>query len=149
MSCAPVMIPKGTQFGFYTTTSATPVSVKGNNHWEVRCICGTVKLCKGANLRSGRSNSCGCSAGDTISRKAVVRLSANPRTSSSSREPREPREAKAPMYPAKPTAAELTALAALPPDLRLALAMRKSGAKWGEVLELTGLTREQVQSLQP
>lgn len=144
MSCAPVMIPKGTQFGFYTTTCATPVSVKGNNYWEVKCVCGTVKLCKGANLRSGRSNSCGCSAGDTISRKAVVRL--NPVTRTASAAPRKPREN---LYPSKPTTAELAVLAALLSDLRLALAMRKSGAKWGEVLELTGLTREQVEALQP
>lgn len=135
----PVFIPTGTRFGFYTTTSATPIPIKGNNHWQVRCICGAIRLCKGSNLRLGKSKSCGCSAGDTISLKAIERL--NPATRKPSA-PRRPRSTTDPIEQTPPA----PDLAILTPELRLALAMRRSGAKWREVLEVTGLTRDQIET---
>lgn len=134
---SPFLIPKGTRFGHYVTTGATPVPIAGNNHWEVRCVCGTVKLCKGANLRSGRSNSCGCQA-----------KGRPPGKPSRPAAPRKPREVKAPEPPPEvklptPEPAELT------PPMKLALAMRKSGARWSAVLEVTGLTQHQVETNTP
>ena len=135
--------PKGTRFGYYTTTGIGPVSISGNNHWEVRCVCGTVKLCKAANLHSGRSKSCGCSAGDAISLKAIVRLNPANRTALAPRRPRETRE-PIELKP-KPPAPEPVDL---PPALKLALALRKTFTKWSEVFELTGLTREEIEAYQ-
>lgn len=133
--------PKGTRFGYYTTTGIGPVSISGNNHWEVRCVCGTVKLCKAANLHSGRSKSCGCSAGDAISLKAIIRLNPANRTASA---PRRHREIAEPVK-LKPPAPEPVDL---PPALKLALSMRKTMTKWSEVFELTGLTRDEIEPYQ-
>jgi len=133
----PVFIPTGTRFGFYVTTSSPPVPVKGNMHWEVRCVCGAIRLCKEANLRQGKSKSCGCSAGDTISLKAIERLHSTTRKPST---PRKPRGTSGPIEETPPA----PPLAPLTPELRLALAMRRSGAKWNEVLEVTGLTQAQL-----
>lgn len=133
----PFFIPAGTRFGFYVTTNSPPVPVKGNMHWEVRCVCGAIRLCKGANLRQGKSKSCGCSAGDTISLKAIERR--NPATRKPSA-PRRPRSTTDPTEETPPA----PDLAILTPELRLALAMRRSGAKWREVLEVTGLTQAQL-----
>jgi hypothetical protein len=135
----PVHIPKGTQFGFFTTIGHTPIGIKGNNHWEVRCICGAIRLCKGSNLRLGKSKSCGCSAGDTISLKAIVRLNPDTRKPSG---PRKPRGTATPLDP--PALPPPPPLSPLTPELRLAQAMRRSGAKWNEVLEVTGLTQAQL-----
>lgn len=30
------------------------------NMWECECVCGTIKACHRANLRSGNTTSCGC-----------------------------------------------------------------------------------------
>lgn len=133
----PFFIPTGTRFGFYVTTSSPPVPIKGNMHWEVRCVCGAIRLCKGANLRQGKSKSCGCSAGDTISLKALERLNTANRKPST---PRKPRSTTDPTEETPPA----PDLAILTPELRLALAMRRSGAKWDEVLEVTGLTPAQL-----
>jgi hypothetical protein len=135
----PFFIPAGTRFGFYVTTNSPPVPVKGNMHWEVRCVCGAIRLCKGANLRQGKSKSCGCSAGDTISLKAIERRNPATRKPYTPRKPRSTTDPPEETPPAQP-------LAPLTPELRLALAMRRAGAKWDEVLEVTGLTQEQIET---
>jgi hypothetical protein len=132
---------KGTRFGFYVTTGVGPISIGGNNHWQVQCVCGTIKLCKAANLHSGRSKSCGCSAGDTISLKAIARL--NPATGTASG-PRRHREIAEPVKPKPPVAEPVD----MTPAMKLALSMRKSFTKWSEVFELTGLTREEIEAYQ-
>jgi hypothetical protein len=133
--------PKGTRFGFYVTTGVGPIPIGGNNHWQVQCVCGTIKLCKAANLHSGRSKSCGCSAGDTISLKAISRL--NPLTGTASG-PRRHREIAGPVAP-KPPAPEPVDIS---PAMKTALAMRKTFAKWAEVFEVTGLTRDEIEAFQ-
>jgi hypothetical protein len=133
--------PKGTRFGYYTTTGVGPVSISGNNHWQVQCVCGTIKLCKAANLHSGRSKSCGCSAGDTISLKAITRLNPLTRTAST---PRRHREIAEPVAPKPPTPEPVD----MTPAMTTALAMRKTFAKWSEVLEATGLTRDEIEPYQ-
>lgn len=136
--------PKGTRFGYYTTTGIGPISISGNNHWEVRCVCGTVKLCKAANLHSGRSKSCGCNAGDAISLKAIQRL--NPLIQGASA-PRRHRDIVKPAKPAAPKLPDLQ-LVAMTPAMKTALAMRKSFTKWADVFEVTGLTREEIEAFQ-
>ena len=40
--------------------------------WKVRCSCGTEKLCIGAELRKGKTRSCGCFRDEEVRRRATV-----------------------------------------------------------------------------
>ena len=138
-------IPIGTTFGSYTVTGP-PVSIACNRYWPCECVCGTRRTVKGGNLRSGRSNSCGCQAGERISQAHASRAG-RPRKNA----PRKPRVAAPEPAPVilVGVVADLPAPAppvrVLTPALQLARAMRKSGARWREILDVTGLTREEVE----
>jgi len=135
-------IPIGTCFGSYTVTGP-PVSIACNRYWPCECVCGTRRTVKGGNLRSGRSNSCGCQAGERISQAHASRAG-RPRKSS----PRKPRPTPEPtvlLGVVAPVSAPAPLVRVLTPALQLALAMRKSGARWREILDVTGLTREEVE----
>ena len=149
-------IPIGTCFGSYTVTGP-PVSIACNRYWPCECVCGTRRTVKGGNLRSGRSNSCGCQAGERISQAHASRAG-RPRKNA-------PRKLRLPIVlPSRtvkfevvtpeptvllgvvaPASAPEPVVRILTPALQLALAMRKSGARWREILDVTGLTREEVE----
>ena len=137
-------IPIGTCFGSYTVTGP-PVSIACNRYWPCECVCGTRRTVKGGNLRSGRSNSCGCQAGERISQAHASRAG-RPRKNA----PRKPRAASPDpstvlLGVVDPVSAPDPIVRVLTPALQLARAMRKSGARWREILDVTGLTREEVE----
>ena len=137
------VIPVGTKFGSYTVTGP-PVSIHCDRYWPCKCVCGTEKPVKGGNLRSGRSNSCGCQAGERISRAHAAR-SGRPRKVPGARviRPEPPQATPAPVasVPAAPEPPPVV----LTPAMKLAIAMRRSGARWSAVLEVTGLSKEEVE----
>jgi len=133
-------IPIGTCFGSYTVTGP-PVSIACNRYWPCECVCGTRRTVKGGNLRSGRSNSCGCQAGERISQAHAAR-GGRPRKNAPPRVKAEPTvllDVTPPVSAPEPPPRILT------PALQLASAMRRSGARWREILDVTGLTREEVE----
>lgn len=52
----------GTRFGMLVATSYVGADAKGQAVWECVCDCGGKKTAKAANLKRGRTNSCGCLA---------------------------------------------------------------------------------------
>ena len=49
----------GKKYGHWVVLSRA-YSHKGKAHWKCRCICGTVRVVVGQNIRNGMSVSCGC-----------------------------------------------------------------------------------------
>ena len=138
-------IPIGTCFGSYTVTGP-PVSIACNRYWPCECVCGTRRTVKGGNLRSGRSNSCGCQAGERISQAHASRAGRPRKNAPRVIRPKLETPPAAPELETQaPASAPETPPRILTPALQLALAMRKSGARWREILDVTGLTREEVE----
>lgn len=55
-------IPVGTRFGKLVVISKDEIGSDNRNiRWNVQCDCGCVKSLQGSQLRSGSTNSCGCS----------------------------------------------------------------------------------------
>lgn len=63
----------GTGFGKWTVLSESPTrtTIGNRRQWLCRCDCGTERLVVQANLRSGKSTSCGCQISDPLN---VARL---------------------------------------------------------------------------
>ena len=56
----------GKVFGKLTVIRLAPPGKRKDRYWECRCQCGNVSIHTGADLRSGRTNSCGCSRWDHL-----------------------------------------------------------------------------------
>jgi len=132
--------------------------------WLCECSCGRVVTVPGANLRRGKTKSCGCLRKE----KLVERWAVQERKPQKVRAPRKraaagPARRKEPVVVKRePVAAEMVVElrpgqvveAEMVVELRpgqvvdprwaLARAMRMAGARWSEVMELTGLSREEV-----
>lgn len=62
----------GMTFGRLTAVSRVGSSTSGYALWECVCECGTVKVVASAQLRSGRTRSCGCLVRDAVSEARTV-----------------------------------------------------------------------------
>lgn len=60
MSRSRIGIPPGTPFGLWTVIGPAGDSPTGDTRWMCRCQCGAEKPVVTAQLRCGRSLSCGC-----------------------------------------------------------------------------------------
>jgi hypothetical protein len=61
--CAPNIINLiGQQFSRLTVIARGENTARGLARWICECVCGTRTLVRGADLRNGRSKSCGCLA---------------------------------------------------------------------------------------
>lgn len=59
----------GQTFGSWTVLQHVPnphSTTKRGAYWLCRCICGTERIVSGPDLRSGNSQSCGCTRGETM-----------------------------------------------------------------------------------
>lgn len=63
----------GRRCGRWLVLSRAANNKDGSARWECRCDCGTVGLCTGAELRRGRTRSCGCLARELASEELVRR----------------------------------------------------------------------------
>jgi hypothetical protein len=139
--------------------------------WVCRCSCGKTVTVPGANLRKGKTQSCGC----LRTEKLVERWAKTERKPRKERAPRkaaarpavkrkvvvEPVERKVPagVVERKVPAGVVVDLRTeqvvvhkvVVVDLRrrlvMARNMRKGGARWSEVLEVTGLGKEEVEGV--
>lgn len=50
----------GNRYGRLTVVGRSPEAHEKHAYWLCRCECGVLKLVAGGQLRSGRTNSCGC-----------------------------------------------------------------------------------------
>lgn len=50
----------GRKFGQWTTIGRDETPRRASSYWWCKCECGTVKLARSQDLRSGRSTGCGC-----------------------------------------------------------------------------------------
>lgn len=62
----------GSRFGRLLVLKESEKRVRGCVCWEAQCDCGVVKTYSGAELRKGRTNSCGCLARELSSKRATT-----------------------------------------------------------------------------
>lgn len=67
----------GQAFGRLTVISRADDSATGRIRWLCRCQCGRDKVCHPENLKSGKTQSCGCFQKDKVSGKAVTAINQN------------------------------------------------------------------------
>lgn len=62
----------GARFARLVVVRAAPADSRNNKRWECRCDCGATKVVYAANLRHGKTKSCGCLRKDASARKPPI-----------------------------------------------------------------------------
>lgn len=135
--------------------------------WHCRCECGAEVIIPGSNLRKGKTQSCGCLrrevaaawgkamaerirevTGSQGTKLKKVRKRTTGSTKAWQRKEVKPPAVKAGTVPVpvlRPAVVVAAEVKVKCPQLMMARAMRQGGARWSEVLEVTGLKREEVE----
>lgn len=74
----PLPALSGQRFGRLTVLSEASRARDASRQWLCRCDCGTLKVIRQRQLRSGRTRSCGCIRGDSVARHGYARRGQKP-----------------------------------------------------------------------